>query len=118
MFDEIISLIKSKDLNVEEFLNLYNSGDFQNLFKLSILKDIFPLTEYLYLNEDVKFYLQYYTSNLDSNFFDEINNDNSSSIYKINYSKNKSDSLEFLSYYKRFSKLGKDENGFFYKFKN
>ena len=110
-------LIEDKSLDISNFLSLYQEQNYDKLFKLSITFDIPQLTSYLYKNFNIKFYISDYVNNMDKNLLEEINRDNQiNNCYKIIYKNNVNHSLNELNYLKRYSKLNKDENGFYYTF--
>ena len=110
-------LIEDKSLDISNFLSLYQEQNYDKLFKLSITFDIPQLTSYLYKNFNIKFYISDYINNMDKNLLEEINRDNQiNNCYKIIYKNNVNHSLNELNYLKRYSKLNKDENGFYYTF--
>jgi hypothetical protein len=110
-------LIEDRGLDISNFLSLYKEENYDKLFMLSISCDIPQLTCYLYKNFNVKFYISNYIEKMDKNFLEEINSDNhTNNYYKIIYKNNINQSLNELNYLKRYSKLNKDENGFYYSF--
>jgi len=110
-------LIEDKSLDISNFLSLYQEQNYDKLFKLSITFDIPQLTSYLYKNFNIKFYISDYVNNMDKNLLEEINRDNQiNNCYKIIYKNNVNHSLNELNYLKRYSKLNKDENSFYYTF--
>ena len=110
-------LIEDKSLDISNFLSLYQEQNYDKLFKLSITFDIPQLTSYLYKNFNIKFYISDYVNNMDKNLLEEINRDNQiNNCYKIIYKNNVNHSLNELNYLKRYSKLNKDENGFYNTF--
>lgn len=111
------NLILQRGLNLEKYSQFYLQSDFQGLFDLAISEDFIELVEYLYLNFEVKFYLDRYTSRLDKNYLNEINLDNGEKGYKIIYQNNTNQSLEYLKEMRKYSKIKKDEKGFYYIYK-
>jgi len=110
-------LIEDKGLDISKFLFLYQEENYDKLFMLSITCDIPQLTSYLYKNFNIKFYISNYIDKMDKNLLEEINRDNQiNNCYKIIYKNNINHSLNELNYLKRYSKLNKDENGFYYTF--
>jgi len=115
--DYFKQLLQNKNLDLSYFQSLYEEKKFDLIFKLAIIHDIPDLVSYLYKNLELKFYISNYIDNMDKNLFDELNKNMScNNCYKIFYKNNNNQSLNELNYLKRFSKLNKDNNGFYYVF--
>lgn len=117
---EISEVIINRGLNLDEYLNLYQQNKLQDLFQKAIKDDVLEIVELLFQTSLVRFYLNDYITNMNADLFEELNNEEKSKSdkhYKILFKCNKSEkSLEYLNYMKRYSKLHKDEKGFYYIF--
>ena len=116
-YSEIIETIAEKKLNLNIFLELYRTNKFQELLLLCIKHDLLEAVKILYENYNVKVYISDIDKMIDKNLSDELNNDNTfmNSYYKISITKMNL-SIEYIIYMKKYSKLNKDEKGFFYLF--
>ena len=111
------NLLQNKNLDISYFQTLYEDKNYDLIFKLAIKHDIPELVSYLYKNFELKFYISNYIDIMDKNLFDELNkNTPHNNSYKIYYKNKNNQSLNELNYLRRFSKLNKDQKGFYQVF--
>jgi hypothetical protein len=114
------SEIINNDIDPKPFEHLYSKEDFQGIFSLALKFDLFCLVEYLYTNYSVKFYINEYLNVIDIDLLNILNQDeidNKNHCFKINYSSNENQSYKYLLEMRKYSKLKKDEKGFYYLYK-
>lgn len=115
--NQIYEEILENQIDPQPFLELYELKDWQSLFHLGIKFDIQSLIEYLYTNHQAKFYLNDYTLQLDQNLIEHLNNsdlDVKNHCFKINVKLNQNKCYEYLLNMRKYSKLKRDEKGFYY----
>jgi hypothetical protein len=114
--EEIKKIITEYKIDLKEFEILYDKKDFDGLFKLSIHYDIIELTEYLYENKGVRFYLSDYIKIMNKDLYEELNSEIKRKGYTISIFNPSTESYKYLLYNRRYSKLNKDDKGFYYVF--
>lgn len=117
MIEYYHDLIIEKGLNLELYSNLFERESWQEMFQLALIDDFVELIEYLYTNLDCKFYLNNYTKQMDQDLLGILNDDKGNERgFRLIYNKNNSDSFDYLLNMRRYSKLLKDKEGFYYIF--
>lgn len=115
-FQSIYEEFNNKNIDLNLVNELYLKNEFQSLFEIGIHNDLENLVKYLYQNGLVKFYVKYLTNEMDEDLYSILNSDIKVGAIKVTLKKSLNSSLEYLNYMKRYSKLNKDEKGFYYFF--